>query len=482
MPAQSIKHNLPTMLYHLPSSPEIRVLDRFSIIDDPSELEDSNGDIPFWPIIQNLLATPIGNLAQLADLLGTIAVTVRGTSHPAGDYGLLKEVLDEPEHNAFFSETWPCLVSLALELPTLFPNHTIPVLGTTEDNRCISLSRRQTACLVVHQFLTTLRPPEGRPDFIDFSIWYDSQLWHPEACEIYLTALLRYFHKVTSSSSSSSSNSFNDADNHKITFTLRTAGPEESPNLDCPMREISVVVKKEYATSPEDLGLPHGAAVISANKVIGFGQSATQEEIHVGSSPEAAPAVLFTPTLGDAQVLVVKGAEAVVHIVGQRRGVRLGEMVMMPREIGWEEREMLFMDALEIDMMPVSDDEGAELPDLLPQHVDREILKAWIAFSSGQYEVVKCPLWGCGAFGGDPGVKVLLLWCAASCAGSGVKKLEIVCDEDLRGVAEELREVIEVLKGSCKSARELKEYVLGMPKGLKRLETLKWVLARERSA
>lgn len=70
-----------------------------------------------------------------------------------------------------------------------------------------------------------------------------------------------------------------------------------------------------------DLQTIHGqganaGVVVSANKEIGFGQSVTQEEIYVGNCPEACPAVLFTPTLGDDHVLVVEGARPMLEITG----------------------------------------------------------------------------------------------------------------------------------------------------------------------
>ncbi|KAI0428458.1 hypothetical protein F5Y09DRAFT_343658 [Xylaria sp. FL1042] len=58
-------------------------------------------------------------------------------------------------------------------------------------------------------------------------------------------------------------------------------------------------------------------------------------------------------------------------------------------------------------------EDGADgLLDLIPENLTREVNKAAIAFSLGVCEVVWSPLWGCGAFGGDPFVKVALLWCA----------------------------------------------------------------------
>lgn len=89
---------------------------------------------------------------------------------------------------------------------------------------------------------------------------------------------------------------------------------------------------------------------MSANKVVGFGQSATQEQVHVGTSPEACPAVLITPPLRDDQALIVRGPQAMVNITGQQRDICLEEVPTPDGGVNaWWERTMVFMDALELD-------------------------------------------------------------------------------------------------------------------------------------
>ena len=57
----------------------------------------------------------------------------------------------------------------------------------------------------------------------------------------------------------------------------------------------------------------------------------------------------------------------------------------------------------------------------------RELRKTIAAFSSwqGDDKKVSAGLWGCGAFNGNPDVKMKLVWAAASIAGVS---LEIICD------------------------------------------------------
>lgn len=133
---------------------------------------------------------------------------------------------------------------------------------------------------------------------------------------------------------------------------------------------------------------------------------------------------------------------------------------------------MLFIDALEIDM--ISDEYG--LPDVLVGNVDREINKAALSFCSGHYEKVRTGIWGCGAFGGDPGVKMLAMWCAASIARTN---LEVYVDEWQWASANDLEAFVREVKDRLRSVGELRALLLSAPPDkLKRLETLKWFSAQ----
>ena len=160
---------------------------------------------------------------------------------------------------------------------------------------------------------------------------------------------------------------------------------------------------------------------------------------------------------------------------------------------------MLFMDALELDMPEqydtnknqtahnTADDEGRHestgtlLPDLVQWNMDREITKARLAFSSGAYKEIVSPLWGCGAFNGDPFVKMLLLWIAASTIppeqpDEGPPALTVVCDDSLRDIAHELTKVLDLVKLRLKTVGELRNLLNSMPKDVKRLETGQWLV------
>lgn len=246
--------------------------------------------------------------------------------------------------------------------------------------------------------------------------------------QAYLYELFTYFERLADSPGEGSPSAVLACPIEKwpITFTLRSLHGDEAKlaklhgNKFAPLR---VVRLEEPSTEPVFLGLPRGACVISANKNVGFGSTGTQEETHVGSSPEACVAVLMTPTLRETEVLVVQGAEAMITVEGYGRKAQLGRVLEPAHDCSnmWPGRTMLFMDALELDMYE-SSDEAELVPDFLPGNVDREIMKAYTAFSSGgsgngKYDEIYTGLWGCGAFGGNWQAKTIIQWCAASMAG-----------------------------------------------------------------
>ncbi|KAF3916646.1 hypothetical protein ABW20_dc0104730 [Dactylellina cionopaga] len=86
----------------------------------------------------------------------------------------------------------------------------------------------------------------------------------------------------------------------------------------------------------------------------------------------------------------------------------------------------LFLNAVELDAMDVP--QPLNLPDFLPGMLEKDLLKAYTGFQGvldsqrgkgKKHRIVATP-WGCGAFGGDIRVKLLLLWIAASFASANV--------------------------------------------------------------
>jgi poly(ADP-ribose) glycohydrolase len=402
--------------YTLPSSPTVTCQDRFGLLDSPTL------DVPFWSVLTALLNPPIHSLPSFISILESIAIELRGTSPP--DYSTLQLILSERETS--FLAAWPSIVRLALDMPRLFPSHQLPIIKEGGIAR-LELSRERVACLVVHQFLGTMSAPMWQEGFQNFEIWYQGEQVHERTPGIYLTAMLDYLESVSATSA------FSDQDEWKITYELASLSGDsklasgqadidfDPEGHDTELGDIFLEPFCERSAEAEYLGTNGNAVVISANRFIGFGRSATQEEVFVGTTPEACPAVLVTPPLASHQMLVVRGCEAMVKTVGQGRQISLaGGHNLEADKHGvhknmWRSRTMLFMDALELDSF---DDE--QYPDIKHANIKREFVKAIVGFGSGRYPRIYTGLWGCGAFGGDPGVKMVILWLAASIQGSAL--------------------------------------------------------------
>lgn len=447
----------------LPTSPSRRCLDRFSLLDE----EDTDGLVEFWPLLEHILSQPVNTPSQLIDVLDTIAHVNCGSSGAAKDYGILREAVEQ-HSDTFFSLLWPTIVQLALKLPALFPARKIPVLQPGEKLR---LTTKEVSCLVAHQFLCTYQLPPWREGYHDFSIWYGSGQRHPQAVRMYLTALFSYFDELASAESRMT-NPGTSLDSH-VEYSLHAFNGSEA-SLASEMDQsrlgrLTVVHLEKFSTEPQEAVYQghSGAAVVSANKDIGFGQSATQEELYVGNCPEACPAVLFTPTLQDNQVLVVHGARPMLRILGQCRDIVWEKLASEEKQGG----RMLFMDAMELDEAEGS----ALLPDLKQENILREILKAYTAFSSwsgGANPTVWTGLWGCGAFNGDPATKAILMWMAASLAG---KELRLLVDASQTDFGVRFGQFVERVEGAW-TVKDLYDFLKAIPEGIGRWKTTDWLL------
>lgn len=454
----------------LPNATSVRCLDRFSILDDSAE--DEAGHVSAWELIQVILQPPVTAASQATDIIDTILCTLKDASGVAGDYGTLKSAIDDAGP-IFFKQTWPTIVKLALQLPKCFPDG---IIKTLQPGDKLQLSREQAGCLVAHQFLGTLQEPDWRDGFYDFTIWYDSAQRHPAAAKMYLAALFAYFEQAEQHIS---------RDTTTIDFSLHSLAtvprmPSDWSKL--PLSPAQVVQVDAYSTEQLELSsqTQHGAVVIAANKDVGFGQSATQEELHTGNCPEACIEMLLTPPLAADQVLVISGARPMLRISGHRRDISWTRLSDAEARGG----RMLIMDALELDEISPEGGDGG-LPDLEQDNMMREITKAYVAFSSWsgdstsseRRDVIWTGFWGCGAFNGNPAVKVVLLWLAASLAG---KSLNVMVDSQSRSLGSDLSRLfarfgssdsslaarglfgrLSLVPPTCRSASDVADFLLG---------------------
>ncbi|KAH7275881.1 hypothetical protein B0J15DRAFT_476093 [Fusarium solani] len=455
-------------IFLLPNSPSCRVLDRFSDLPDDVEVdEDESGCIPFWPLLQHLLRLPVSSVSQLIDRMQTIAANA-GTCQD-NNFATLKEFVSTQGEDKFFSMIWPKLRDIALKLPTYFPSGRLELL---QPGLPLRLSHGQVACLVIHQFLCSSVPQRDDEGYQDLGIWYSSEQRHPAAVEMYLEALFTYFEYLPEASDLlQDHNSFTDGTETCVIYELYRKEGEVALEA----AKLAPVHVNYLDTHTTDIHNPEfqgkgGAAVVSANKVLGFGQSATQEEIFVGIAPESYPVVLVAPHLEDDTVIVVSGARAMLSVKGQRRQIEWSRVGVssLTEDVEQPGGRLVFMDALEMDMLG-SPSEGS-LPDLHPENIDREIKKATAGFVSYRGDAVFTGLWGCGAFGGDPGVKLAVLWIAAAATGI---RLHIVLGPGEHELGVAFERVVKAGEGS--SAKMMRDTLLKAPEKLRREGILEWI-------
>ena len=286
--------------------------------------------VPFWDVLKAILSYEVRDSSSLLAALEDIAYTLN--SSKSREFSFLQDFLETniASKDDFFTSTWPKIVTLALEMPELFPPSTIIPLSISAEPHKI-FSRRQIACLFIHQFLGTFQSPPwasrrpswatvGDDTIVNFRIWYYDNQLHPGACRAYLTALFTYFKRL----SFDSHNTTLDVD-WSISFRLLNFNGFPEDDNQIPLVPLELCRIGQQSTHPDYLGVPHGACVVSANKVVGFGRTGTQEEVHVGASPESCVISLFAPPLQDNEVLVVEGVEAIVEIVAMGGELSLGK-------------------------------------------------------------------------------------------------------------------------------------------------------------
>ena len=97
------------------------------------------------------------------------------------------------------------------------------------------------------------------------------------------------------------------------------------------------------------------------------------------------------------------------------------------------------------------------------RHIDRDLGKAWAAFTKAGNETIVTGNWECGVFGGDPILKFLQQLCAACVAGSTVRKLDYSVYGNDKLVSE-LKELMEQLEKEKKTVADVYQMMVNYGK------------------
>jgi poly(ADP-ribose) glycohydrolase len=154
-----------------------------------------------------------------------------------------------------------------------------------------------------------------------------------------------------------------------------------------------------------------------ANRYLGGGVlsgGCVQEEIRFAVSPELLFGMIVSPRMGAADAIVVRGAEQFAQTRGYARSLQYAGSFADPcarGDDGTPDVELVAIDAVDYRRF----DPRAQFSQA---HLLRELGKARSGFLRDARAIpVATGNWGCGVFGGDPALKAVLQWLAASAEG-----------------------------------------------------------------
>jgi len=366
-------------------------------------------------IIESLTKDKISSSLDLEEAILTYNTRYRGK--PDWDFSALHTLFTdefEPEETeAFFDHTLPGMVDILISSPNILTSP-LPLLSAGSAHS-ITISQQQVFVILVNAFFCTFprrNAKAGGSEFssypgINFNTLYGTCFRRPEAHLEKLKCLLSYFNRVV-----------NSCPMGLITFSRKVVPARGVPNW----AGSSTIIPKLHLTSNGTIEV-EGRGMLQAdfaNKFVGGGvlrSGLVQEEIRFTVCPELLASMLFTEVLGDREVLVVVGVEQFSKYEGYSDSFKFGGRFADTVELDSSGRKMTSVVAMDAIRFINSDDQ------FMMRNIDRELNKAFVAFQNrhvSNLQAIATGNWGCGAFGGDPKLKLLLQIMAAAEAGRDV--------------------------------------------------------------
>ncbi|XP_057337109.1 poly(ADP-ribose) glycohydrolase-like [Microplitis mediator] len=385
----------------------------------PVEKGDNKCDFRVrWEVIQEALLQRLVSSLQLeAAILSYKSKYIPKWNFNALHY-FFENLMDKESTEMFFDKLFPKMVQLALQLPTLIIGP-IPLLKQ-HSNNSISLSQLQVASLLANAFFCTFpcrNSVESNTEYATFPFINFNGLFSAYPGEKLSTVteklkcLFHYFQRVTTS-----------APEGTITIRRRFISKDNCPKWDkanCPLPSLHITSKGTIET--DGIGL---LQVDFANKYVGGGvlnRGCVQEEIRFVICPELLVTMLVTEELDDTEALIITGVERYSNYVGYSYSFKWdGNFVdETPRDSsGRRQTTVVAIDALYFTQAEKQ---------FYGRNIIRELNKAYVGFSSVEIpernlSAIATGKWGCGAFRGNPQLKVLIQLMAAA-----VSQRPVVC-------------------------------------------------------
>ncbi|CAL1675314.1 unnamed protein product [Lasius platythorax] len=368
-----------------------------------------------WDMIQEALLRSILSSQQLENAILSYNQIYAQRWNFTALHHFFSEVLDSEETAVFFQTLMPKMIQLALQLPMLLTG-AIPLLKR-HTNGSISLSQLQVASLLANAFFCTFpRRNSSNPQseyatypYINFNRLFAaySEEKHNQ-CESVMEkikCLFHYFRRVTTKSPEG-----------VITIERRYIPCENCPKWNLQDQKLpSLHITSKGTIENEGAGL---LQVDFANKYVGggvLGLGCVQEEIRFVICPELMVTMLVTEELDDTEALIVSGIERYSKYEGYSNTFKWkGDFIdETPRDDSCRRMtSIVAIDALYFRQPSLQ---------FKMDNITRELNKAYVGFvGSDIYQnnlsAIATGNWGCGAFRGNPKLKVLIQLMAAAVA------------------------------------------------------------------
>jgi hypothetical protein len=342
-----------------------------------------------WARAVDILSQPLLNLDSLDAILNSFADA--SGSHQRSVF--FKNLTMNPDAAAFDAAAFwaygaPLMISVAMEMPSLFDGVEVPLLVQYSPIK-VTLSRRQCACLLAHSVfgsITAAARSVGRERWA----FRAAQLFFLEATPSAL-CVLNYFKKLGQDGYASGTVTF-----ERCHFARRTPPWDWSASTLplCPM------LLMEHGSIEES---PAHIHVDFANKFIGGGaleNDAAQEEILFALKPELIVSMALCSYLQNEEAICIRGALQYSRHSGYGTTFRFEGDCAHGRD--GPPPTVVAIDALQ----------GCSRIQFGHELVLRDLNKARIGFEGATS--LATGNWGCGAFGNDHTLKFLQQWLAAS--------------------------------------------------------------------
>ena len=356
-----------------------------------------------WPLLNNIAS--VTNRVKLNNL--QLGLTFDGLRIY---YNQLKN--REKEN---FLLTIKAISSYAMKIQDLLPRDKIIKLSYKNQPGDVSVDRQLIACLLAHSFLC-LHPTNNRSETfpeINFTGIFKNVDLNVEK----ITCLLKYFERL----SAKNDEKFRELRNKNVVF-VRIVTSKNHINWDRLRKSKKTLCKLIVDQNQliEDTDKKY-VRVDFANKYLGGGVLNTgcvQEEIMFTVCPELITGMLLMESMDENEAIVISGFEQYCKYSGYARSFKCKGDYCEQEEA--ERNYLVAIDALDYRSRDTNNQ-------FKTSSMLREIIKAYTGFSKFSHpplfssisypSAIATGNWGCGAFKGDPVLKSLLQWVAASEAG-----------------------------------------------------------------